>query len=130
MVVEVVGVGEGVEVEEVVGATQWLSQSLVMIGFIKGRSISSCPLVIGCTFVRLGIKGREILWKGGGDNKRMKVTDGVEFSRTLSVLASAVDQLEVQASQPKTPTVVAEGTGNSNNSALQRIETRQKTKVD
>ena len=65
MVVEVVGVGEGVEVEEVVGATQWLSQSLVMIGFIKGRSISSCPLVIGCTFVRLGIKGREILLKGG-----------------------------------------------------------------
>ena len=60
----------------------------------------------------------------------MKVTDGVEFNRTLSVLASAVDQLEVQASQPKTPTVVAEGTGNSNNSALQRIETRQKTKVD
>ena len=41
----------------------------------------------------------------------------------------AVDHLEVQASQPETG-VVAEELDNSNNSALQIIETRQKAKAD
>ena len=41
----------------------------------------------------------------------------------------AVDHLEIQASQPET-VVVAEAVNNSNNSALQRIETRQRAQQD
>ena len=62
----------------------------------------------------------------------MRAIEGTEFSRTLSVLDSIVDQLEVRASEsdntpapPAAPTVY-----NSTNSALQRIETRQKAKKD
>ena len=64
-------------------------------------------------------------------NKRMRASEGTEFSRSLSVLASAVDKLEmasapVAAIAPTAAPVV----NNSTNSALQRIETRQKHKSD
>ena len=58
--------------------------------------------------------------------KRMKAVEGADFSRTLSVLASVVDHLAFHARQPR-PIVVAEEVNNSNNSALQRIETRQRS---
>ena len=68
-----------------------------------------------------------------GPNKRMRASEDTEFSRTLSVLASAVDQLEVNASESASaaPVALAPTPGNnSTNSALQRIETRQKAKKD
>ena len=63
----------------------------------------------------------------------MKASEGTEFSRTLSVLASAVDQLEVKASEAENAAPVATApaaANNSTNSALKRIETRQKAKKD
>ena len=68
-----------------------------------------------------------------GPNKRMRAAADTEFTRSLSVLASAVDQLEVRATESATaaPVAPAHITGNnSTNSALQRIETRQKAKKD
>ena len=62
--------------------------------------------------------------------KRMKAANGTEFSRSLSVLASAVDHLQVKAGETVVaatePTPVAVVETNATNSALQRIETRQK----
>ena len=68
-----------------------------------------------------------------GPNKRMRASSDTEFSRTLSVLASAVDQLEVRASEtaPAAPVAPAPTpVSNATNSALQRIVTRQKAKSD
>ena len=73
---------------------------------------------------------------GGGPSKRMKAQEGQNFERSLAVLASAVDTLQVTAATqhnviPPTaapaPTIAATTTSNSTNSVLQRIQTRQGT---
>ncbi len=73
---------------------------------------------------------------GGGPSKRMKAQEGQNFERSLAVLASAVDTLQVSTATqhnviPPTadpvPATAAPTTSNSTNSALQRIETRQGT---
>ena len=72
----------------------------------------------------------------GGPSKRMKAQEGQTFERSLAVLASAVDTLQVTAATqhnviPPTaapaPAIAATTTSNSTNSALQRIQTRQGT---
>ena len=69
-----------------------------------------------------------------GSNKRMKAVDGQKFERSLAVLASAVDSLQVTAATQhnvtppaSTPAPAPAAASNSTNSALQRIQTRQST---
>ena len=59
----------------------------------------------------------------------MKATPGHTFERSLAVLASAVDTLQVTAAEAAAPppAPATDKPSNSTNSALQRIQTRQVT---